>query len=233
MAKANGLSGLYIVLDGIVGTGESEQGRQLKSHLSLDFPQGDFLFTYEPGGNPEADLLRQKVKFEKMSPVEEMRIFAKSRSITIPKVVIPALLEGQIVISDRSVTTSLAYQAFGRELGIHRVWEENKKAICGVLPDVVVWMNVGLEACLKRSAGQNPDKFDAEDRIFWTRTINGYSQMLHFLKSINSDIKTIQIDDLNGSMNIEQMRLAIKERLYPYIENNLGSEGRIVRDRQI
>lgn len=94
MAKANGLSGLYIVTDGIIGCGKSAQNKELKAHLPLDFPQAEFLFTYEPGGNPEADLLRQKLKNEKMTPVNEMRLFAESRSITLPQVVVPALAMG-------------------------------------------------------------------------------------------------------------------------------------------
>lgn len=94
MAKANGLSGLYIVTDGIIGCGKSVQNKELKIHLPLDFPEAGLLFTYEPGGNPEADLLRQRLKHEKMSSVDEMKLFAESRSITLPQVVVPALARG-------------------------------------------------------------------------------------------------------------------------------------------
>lgn len=94
MARANGLPGLYIVLDGIIGCGKSAQIRELKNHLPADFSGSDFIFTYEPGGNPEADVLRQRLKHEKMSPNDEMNLFAESRSITLPKVVAPVLARG-------------------------------------------------------------------------------------------------------------------------------------------
>jgi dTMP kinase len=232
MGKANGQPGLYGVIDGIIGCGKSKQTELLKTNLRLNFPELKFLFTYEPGGNPEADIIRQDLKHRVMSPEEEVKLFAKSRSITLPQVVLPAIQEGAIVISDRSVTTSLAYQAFGRELGIEKVWKENKKAVDGILPDFVIWMNVGMEACLKRSGGENPDKFDRESRAFWDRTIKGYQEMLRFLKEINPEIRTIQIDDTEGTVGIEEMRLEIRSHLYPIIEAH-AAEGRIVRERQV
>lgn len=232
MAKANGLKGLYVVVDGIIGCGKSEQRKQLEKYLPLDFPEATFKFTYEPGGNPEADELRKQLKFQKMSADEEMQLFAKSRSITIPQVVVPVLARGGIVLSDRSVTTSLAYQAFGRELGIEKVWQANEMAVNGILPDVVIYMNVGREACFKRSGGQDPDKFDAEDEKFWDRTILGYDKMLEFIKRISPDTQCIQINDPDGTLSIEETRLAIKDELYPILRNHLH-EGRIYKDRQV
>ncbi len=232
MAKANGLDGLYIVTDGIIGCGKSAQNKELKRHLPLDFPQAELLFTYEPGGNAEADLLRQKLKHEKMSPEEEMRLFAESRSITLPQVVAPALSRGGIVLSDRSVTTSLAYQAFGRELGIAKVWEANKFAVNGIFPDLIIYMNVGRETCFKRSRGEDPDKFDSEDERFWDRTILGYDKMLLFMKGISPETKIIQLNDPHGEYSIEETRLLIKSELYPILKDHLH-EGRILRDRQV
>lgn len=139
---------------------------------------------------------------------------------------------GGIVLSDRSVTTSLAYQAFGRELGIEKVWQANKKAVNGILPDVVIYMNVGREACFKRSGGEDPDKFDAEDERFWDRTILGYDKMLEFIKRISPDTQCIQINDPDGTLSIEETRLAIKDELYPILRNHLH-EGRIYKDRQV
>jgi dTMP kinase len=232
MAKANGYPGLYGVFDGIIGCGKSKQIELLKTNLQLDFPELKFLFTYEPGGNSEADIIRQDLKHRIMLPEEEMRLFAKSRSITLPQVVLPAIREGAIVISDRSVTTSLAYQAFGRELGLKKVWRVNERAVNGIFPDFVIWMNVGLETCLKRSGGENPDKFDQESREFWHRTIAGYGEMLRFLRKLNPEIKTIQIDDPEGSLGIEEMGLEIRSHLYPIIEAQTV-EGRILRERQV
>lgn len=220
MARANNLPGFYVVIDGIIGCGKSAQRKELEHYLPLDFPKNEIIFTYEPGGNPEADEIRQKLKHEKMSAEEEMDLFAKSRSITLPQIVKPALELGKIVISDRSVTTSLAYQAFGRELGIEAVWKANEKAVNGIFPDVVIYMNVGREECFKRSGGEDPDKFDSEDIAFWDRTIKGYDEMLKFMKRISPDTHNLTIYDPEGKLSIEETRIKIKEQLYPLIKHN-------------
>lgn len=85
---------MYIVLDGIIGCGKGAQIGEFKRDLPLDFPGLDVVFTYEPGGNAEADKLRQRLKYEKMSAEEEMRLFAESRAITVPQVVVPVLARG-------------------------------------------------------------------------------------------------------------------------------------------
>jgi dTMP kinase len=222
MAKANNTQGLYVVFDGIIGCGKSAQIGELKRHLPLDFPNNDIVFTNEPGGNVEADKLRQRLKYEQMSGEEEMRLFAQSRAITIPEVVVPVLERGGVVISDRSFTTSLAYQAFGgRELGVDKVWQANQDVVNGVFPDLLVYLKVGLEASLRRSNGDKPDKFDKEGRSFWERNVEGFSQMIDFLGNISPDTKVFQIDDPEGKLSIEETRLIVKELTYPYIKNTL------------
>jgi|SRR3990172_988215 len=232
MARANGFPGLYVVFDGIIGCGKSAQIKELKKHLFMDFPGQDIVFTYEPGGNEEADKLRQRLKYENMSGEEEVEIFAQSRSITIPKVVIPVLERKGILISDRSFTTSLAYQGFGgRNLGADKVWKANEPVVNGVFPDILVYLKVGVEECLRRSAGENPDKFDREGQDFWMKTSEGFEKMTEFLKTISPNTKIFQITDPEGKLSIEQTRLAIREGLYPEIEAILKREGKIVRER--
>lgn len=233
MAKANNLPGLYIVFDGIIGCGKSAQIKELKQHLPLDFPNSDITFTYEPGGNPEADKLRQRLKYEQMSGEDEMSLFAQSRAITIPQVIVPVLERGGIVISDRSFTTSLAYQAFGgRGLGAGRVWQANQEAVNGVYPDLLVYLKVGIDASLRRSNGDKPDKFDLEGRTFWEKNVEGFSRMIDFLGSISPDTRALQIDDPQGELSIEETRLLVKRMIYPEIETILSKEGKVIRERQ-
>lgn len=233
MSKANNFPGLYMVFDGIIGCGKSAQIGELKRHLPLDFPHSDIVFTYEPGGNVETDKLRQRLKYEQMSGEDEMRLFAQSRAITIPEVIVPVLERGGLVISDRSFTTSLAYQAFGgRDLGADRVWQANKEAINGVYPDILVYLKVGIEASLRRSNGDKPDKFDMEGRAFWEKNVDGFSKMIDFLGVISPNTKVVQINDPEGKLTIEQTRLLVKEMVYPEIENTQLREGRVTREQQ-
>lgn len=235
MAEANGLPGLYVIFDSIIGGGKGAQIGELKRKLPLDYPNLDITFTYEPGGTPEADRLRQRLKFENMSAEEEMDLFVKSRSITIPQVIVPALTRGELLISDRSFTTSIAYQAFGgRNLGIQKVWDANGPVVNGVYPDILVYLKGNLDVCLRRSSiGDKPDKFDGEGRTFWDMTEKGFDKMVEFIKEISPKTRIIQINDLDGTKSIEETRLEIRKGLYPLISNHFKVEGRISKDREL
>jgi dTMP kinase len=221
MGASNNLPGLYVVFDGIIGCGKSAQIEILKSILPQEFPKLEFTFTYEPGGNNEADQIRSQLKSMQMDPIFEMNLFAASRKITLSEIVKPALINGNIVISDRSFTTSLAYQAFGgRNLGLDLVWEANEKIVNGLYPDVLVYLNVGIDAALERSKSKDPDKFDKEGRAFWEENVVGYSKMINFLKEISPNTIVMEIIDQNGDKSVDQISEMVKEKLFPEIEKN-------------
>lgn len=229
--KANKFPGLYVVYDGIIGCGKSAQIKLLKELTSRDFPDVRTVFTYEPGGNDRADVIRQKVKYEQMTPQKEVELYAASRAITLPEIVRPALKEGCLVISDRCFTTSLDYQGIGRGVGLDNVWKVNEPVVGGTFPDVIVFPKVGIEASLKRSGGDNPDKFDKEAHSFWEKTLEGYSKVFNFVQKLSPTTKLIQINDPEGKLNIEQMGDKINSELYPLI-NNWRKEGKIQRERE-
>ena len=231
MISVNGYKGLYIVYDGIVGCGKSAQIARLKEVLPEDFPGIDIIFTYEPGGNPEADKIRDRVKHEKMSPLDEVMLFAQSRSITLPEIVRPALERGGLVVSDRSFTTSLDYQGIGRGVGLDEVWRINEPIVKNTFPDLLVIPRVGLEASMKRSSGDRPDKFDEEGINFIQTCFDGYPYMTEFLHKISTQTRIVQIDDHEGKIGIDEMGKEIEMRLYPFIESWIN-EGGVVRERQ-
>ncbi len=226
MANANNKPGLYVVFDGISGCGKGTQIEILKQNLPLDFPGIEIVFTYEPGGNPEADKLRQRIKHEQMTAEEEMLLLVQSRAITIPEVVIPVLERGGLIISDRGYLSNFAYQGGGRELGIKKVWEANREVVNSTHPDVFVHLNVGIIPSLRRSKADNPDKFDREKMLFWERCVRGYSDAIEFIRQISPNTKIIQINDPNGTLTIEQTWQSIKSQLYPIIRKTLSREGR-------
>ncbi len=231
MINANKLPGLYVVFDGIIGCGKGEQISQLKRRLPLEFPDLEVVFTYEPGGTPEADELRQVLKHRQLVPHEEVELFAKSREITLKKVVRPALAEGKLVISDRSVTTSLAYQGEGRKVGMKEVWEANVSAVGDTLPDVLIYLNTDRETSIRRSKGDVPDKFDAESVKFWDRTVVGFEKMMEMIGELSPQTRIIRIDDLDDGLGIEGTRVAIEEQFFPLLRS-WKKEGAIVRERQ-
>ena len=229
---ANGLPGLYVVYDGIIGCGKSAQVKRLRDHLPEAFPDVEILYTYEPGGNPEADKIRQRVKHEIMSPEDEVRLYGDSRAITLPEIVRPALDNGLLVVSDRCFTTSLDYQGIGRGLGLDYVWKVNEPIVAGTFPDIVVFPKVGIEASLRRSGGEKPDKFDNEAFDFWEKTLEGYAKVFDFLHEVSPSTRVIQIDDPEGKYGIEEMAGKIEAQLYPLIDN-WRREGRIFKEREV
>ncbi|MGD8744172.1 MAG: dTMP kinase [Candidatus Woesebacteria bacterium] len=232
MLQVNGYPGLYVVFDGIVGCGKTAQIDVLKERFNQENPGAKVTFTYEPGGTPKADKLREKLKYETLSPAEEVELFKESRSITLPEIVRPILAEGGIVISDRSFTTSLAYQGIGRKFGMERVWKTNREVVDGTFPDIIVYPKVGIDVSLSRSSQDSPDKFDKEGIGFWQRTHKGYERVFDMLHQLSPETNIIQIDDPEGLLSIDDMSEEIRNELYPLIDN-WRREGGINRERQL
>ena len=233
MKRNNSLPGFYIVFEGIIGSGKSVQAKLLGETLRIDYPWAGVVDTYEPGGVPEAEELRAILKNQQLTGEEEVELFIKSRSITLPRVVRSALGERKIIISDRSFLTSTAYQGEGRGMGLEDVWDRNMKVIAGTFPDCVVYINVGIEQAIARSGKVNPDKFDKEGKDFWNRVINGYELTLRKLREENPDTEIIRIEDPDGKLSIVGTHELIYTRVGDLLrEWAISSEGRIVGERQ-
>lgn len=171
----------YIAFEGIVGCGKTTQSRILAEKLGA-------VWTKEPGGDEISDAIRKVVqgtKFEsEMDPVCEQYLYAASRAQTLRKVVKPILERGGTVVSDRSVFTSLAYQGFGRDLGIDKVLEINKEAVQDLWPDLVIFLDLDIDLALSRTKDQSGDKFESMDKEFFEKVRDGYLQIAKLYKDI-------------------------------------------------
>ncbi len=226
-------SGLYIVLEGIIGAGKSEQLSLMQDALRDTFPNQSIIFTREPGGTPKAERLRKKLKFEKLSPEEEVELFAKARESTLAEVVRPALQKGEIVVSDRSFISSLAYQGLGRGLGIHNVWKANESVVNGTVPDVVIFLDVGVDAAVGRSRSVDPDKFDGEIHDFWNNVRDGYYEAIKWLQTEFKHCRSIIIADPLGQKAIKETHLELLEHLKPVIKDwEIYKETSINKERE-
>ncbi len=105
---------MYIVLEGVVGTGKSTQSRRLVKALEERYPGKEALLVREPGGGPIAEAIRELVQArtfdEDMHPVTDAYLYAAARAQLIQSTIVPVLANGGIVVSDRNVCSSLAYQ---------------------------------------------------------------------------------------------------------------------------
>lgn len=242
MKLNNSCPGLYIVFEGIVGTGKSTQIKLLKDHLDKFYKGLPVRLVYEPGGTPLADQIRKMVKHEKLSALEEARLFAKARESLLDEVVRPALAKGELVISDRSFLSSLAYQGEGRlwdgnghpfYKGWRGIWKQfNKDVVRGTMPDGVVFIDTSIAAACERSEKDNPDKFDREGSDFWERTREGYLDVLFRLTCQYTGMSIIKIDD-DGRLGKSEINRRIIGQVTPLIDGWLANgEGRVHFERQ-
>ncbi len=173
--------GIYIVFEGMVGVGKSIQSALVVERLKKDFPRKLVIYTKEPGGTEIAQEIRRVVQGmifkEEMDPICEQYLYASSRAQSLRMIVKPTLAKGGIVLSDRSFVTSLAYQGFGRGLGMPKVLEINKAAVDGFWPDKVFFIDVKIEEALKRTKDLSGDKFEGYDKKFFEKVVKGYRQI--------------------------------------------------------
>lgn len=124
---------MYIVFEGMVGSGKSTQSKKLFEYLQEKYPDRKIIHVREPGSTiiaQEIRLLAQSRVFEEeMDPICEAYLYAASRAQSLRHLVRPTLEAGGIVIADRSFISSLAYQGEARGLGLDRIMEINQHAV--------------------------------------------------------------------------------------------------------
>jgi dTMP kinase len=143
------MKGFYIALEGVEGSGKSTLGGLLAEGLA---ERGiEAISVREPGGTDLGEELRRLVLHSgDMAPWAEAALFAASRAQLAAAVIAPALAAGKWIISDRSYYSSLAYQGGGRGLGVEAVRRLNETVLDGILPDIVVVLDVEPEVGFAR-----------------------------------------------------------------------------------
>ncbi len=169
--------GLFITFEGGDGAGKSTQIERLKGYLE---EQGyEVLLTREPGGTNVGEKIREVLLDPanvEMDPMTETMLYAAARAQLVAEVIRPALHKGMIVISDRFLDSSLAYQAWGRGLG-SSVLEINSYGIGDCMPDLTVYLRVDPDTGRKRIRQREQDRIESETEQFHQKVFNGYEQL--------------------------------------------------------
>lgn len=179
---------MYIVFEWIVGTGKSTQSKKLVEHLKNTYPQKEVIHVREPGGTHIAEAIRtlaQGTEFaEDMDPICEAYLYAAARAQLLYTVVKPALDRGAIVVADRSVVSSLAYQGYAREVGVDKVWDINRQAIISCLPSIIFYLEGDIEHAISRTDDAKGDKFETMGTAFFEKVAEGYQKVsgIHIFK---------------------------------------------------
>jgi dTMP kinase len=167
----------FITFEGCDGCGKTTVLKLVSEELSKR--NIDFLLTREPGGSKIAEQIRNiildKKNIEEDSRTEAL-LYAASRRQHLTDVVLPALEKGKLVLSDRYIDSSLAYQGYARGIGIKEVMSINAFAINGLMPDVTFFLDLTPEEGLKRIASRSreSDRLDKEKLAFHQKVYEGY-----------------------------------------------------------
>lgn len=169
------MRGLFITLEGGDGAGKSTQIRNIGSFFEKKGLV--VVHTREPGGTPISEKLREILldsQNQEMKDVTEMLIYAASRAQHVRELVMPALEKGYIVVCDRFLDSSIAYQAYGRNLG-DMVKSVNAFATDGISPDITFWMDIDPDIGKERVSKMGDfDRLEMEAREFHYRVYDGY-----------------------------------------------------------
>ncbi len=193
------MRGLFITLEGPDGSGKSTIIKLIGDYFK---EKGiDFIQTREPGGTSIGEDIRHIILDNKntdMGEETEALLYAASRAQHVHEKILPSLNAGKLVLCDRFLLSSLAYQGVGRNLGIENVKMINDFGIRGLYPDLILFFHIDPEVTLKRKTrGSSGDRLEKEGNDFHNRVYNGYMELLKLYPD------NIQIID--ASQSIEEV----------------------------
>ncbi|MBT3605996.1 MAG: dTMP kinase [Candidatus Latescibacteria bacterium] len=208
------MAGFFISFEGIDKSGKSTQAARLVRYLQE--AGREVVFTHEPGGTELGQELRHLALNWKpqnsqsgVDPTAEIFLFAADRAQHVAEIIQPALEEGKIVVTDRYVDSTLAYQGYGRGLDLDQLEKIQQIATGGLLPDLTVWVDVDLATSRGRLAPGGADRMESEDDALFESVREGYGHLS--LASPNRFLKvdgTRTIDDI-----FEEIRNGVEARL--------------------
>ena len=188
------MKGLFITFEGCEGSGKTTVIEGVLKHLEDNNVK--VIKTREPGGIKISEDIRNvilDVNNTNMDEITEALLYAASRRQHLVEKVIPYLEKGYVVICDRFLDSSLAYQGHARGIGIDKVYNINLSATDGILPDLTILIDIKPEVGLKRIASNNREqnRLDLEKMSFHEKVYEGYKiveeRFKDRVRSINGD----------------------------------------------
>ncbi len=174
------MRGKFIAFEGCEGAGKSTQMRLLSEYLQKKGIK--HIVTREPGGSEISEAIRKVIlngKFSQMSDECEALLYAAARAQHLSDTVQPALERGELVLCDRYVFSSYAYQGFGRGLDIKFLKNINEYAVQHFMPDVTLFLNIPPRLAFERKHGADEnDRIEQAGEAFHRRVYEGYLQLL-------------------------------------------------------
>lgn len=191
--------GYFIVFEGPDGSGKTTVAKIVYERLKEEIEE--VVLTREPGGSRIAEDIRNIIldtENLEMDARTEALLYAAGRRQHLVELIIPALQDNKLVICDRFVDSSLAYQSYGREIDLNEVIKINDFAVDGYYPDLIIFLDIDVEVGLKRLSKRGGlDRLDLEGLEFHQRVFSGYKKIL------SEGGKKYQV--INASLDIESV----------------------------
>jgi len=208
----------FITFEGVEGCGKTTQLNLLASALR---ERGiDTLITREPGGTPLGQEIRKLLlnplsKGDPLTNDAELLLFCADRAHHVESLIRPALDEGRIVLCDRYIDSTTAYQGYGRGINLDLIKQCHEIATNGLLPDATFFLDLPPKVGLRR-AHQTNNEYEGGDRIesssvqFWEKVRVGFNRIL------------LQEPERMIWINADQSPEAVAQDIWGYVENCLG-----------
>ena len=171
------MKGKFITFEGSEGSGKSTQSKLLARYLR----QKGYSVVYlrEPGGTVISERIRSILldgEHKKMCAECETLLYMAARAQVVDEIIMPALMAGKIVICDRFLDSTLAYQGYGLGVDIKKIKDIGMFATCGIKPDLTIFMDLPIRKGLKHRDGAK-DRIEKRSLVYHLRVRNGYLAM--------------------------------------------------------
>jgi dTMP kinase len=205
---------MLITFEGVEGSGKTTQADLL--HAYLREKGYNVIKTREPGGTGLGEALRDVLlrKDMRVFPLAELLVFMAIRAQHVEEVISPALAEGKIVLCDRFVDATYAYQGYGRSIDLGIIETFNRLVTKGVRPNLTILLDCDVDVAFKRksAAGQHMDRFERESISFHETIRKAY------LKLSEEDSRRFFVVD--PSLEVEKTHHAIRERVESFLQSH-------------
>ncbi|MDR0822996.1 MAG: dTMP kinase [Endomicrobium sp.] len=174
-------NGIFITIEGGEGAGKSTHCRLLKEYFEACGKS--CVLTREPGGTKLAEGIRRILLNPKscVSPIAELFLYEADRAQHVQEIILPALEQGKVVICDRFIDATIAYQGYGRKIDLEIIEQLNRIASFSLKPDITIYLDIEIRRGLqnakklnKESYGLRGDRIEREDAIFHGNVRKGY-----------------------------------------------------------
>jgi len=204
--------GRFLTFEGMDGSGKTTQIRLLAERLRAE--GREVLESVEPGGTEIGRKIRQILLDNAnhgLAPRAELLLYFAGRAQNVEEWILPALERGALVLSDRFTDSTIAYQGYGRGLGVGTVLQLHEIACQGLKPDVTIFLDIDLDTCLARARarGRGSDRMEEQASDFYHRVRNGYLELAS--RESNRIVVLNAIDDVE----------TVAERIWEVVRRNV------------